>query len=33
LQINQFQITPVGPLPNILAKDEEVASVKAALET
>jgi putative glutathione S-transferase len=29
-QINQFAITPVGPLPDILAKDDEVAAVKAA---
>jgi putative glutathione S-transferase len=29
-QINRFAITPVGPLPDILAKDEEVAAVKAA---
>jgi len=27
-QINQFSITPVGPLPDILKKDEEVAAVK-----
>ena len=31
-QINQFQITPVGPLPNILEKEDEVPSVKAALK-
>jgi len=30
-QINQFSITPVGPLPDILRKDEEVNAVKAAL--
>lgn len=30
-QINQFSITPVGPVPDILPKDEEVAAVKAAL--
>lgn len=29
-QINQFQITPVGPLPDILPLDEEVPAVKAA---
>ena len=29
-QINPFAITPVGPLPNILEKDDEVPSVKAA---
>ncbi|KAL1597749.1 S-glutathionyl-(chloro)hydroquinone reductase [Paraconiothyrium brasiliense] len=29
-QINQFAITPVGPLPDILGKDEEVPAVKAA---
>ncbi|PSN62235.1 hypothetical protein BS50DRAFT_592440 [Corynespora cassiicola Philippines] len=29
-QINKFAITPVGPLPNILPKDEEVPAVKAA---
>ena len=28
-QINPFAITPVGPLPNILEKDDEVPSVKA----
>lgn len=27
-QINQFSITPVGPLPNILKLDEEVAAVR-----
>jgi len=32
-QINQFSITPLGPVPDILPKDEEVASVKAALHT
>jgi putative glutathione S-transferase len=31
-QINPFGITPVGPLPNILEKDAEVPSVKAALK-
>lgn len=31
-QINQFSVTPVGPVPNILPLDEEVAAVKAALE-
>ncbi|KAF2451482.1 glutathione S-transferase Gst3 [Karstenula rhodostoma CBS 690.94] len=29
-QINQFAITPVGPLPDILPKDEEVPAVKVA---
>ncbi|CEJ58314.1 Putative Glutathione S-transferase [Penicillium brasilianum] len=29
-QINQFAITPVGPLPNVLPKDEEVKAVQAA---
>ncbi|KAE8350078.1 glutathione S-transferase [Aspergillus coremiiformis] len=29
-QINQFSITPVGPLPDILPKDEEVRAVAAA---
>ncbi|KAJ5102039.1 hypothetical protein NUU61_004261 [Penicillium alfredii] len=29
-QINQFAITPLGPLPDILPKDEEVRVVKAA---
>ncbi|KAI9732306.1 MAG: S-glutathionyl-(chloro)hydroquinone reductase [Cirrosporium novae-zelandiae] len=28
-QINQFSITPVGPLPNIMGKDEEVMAAKA----
>lgn len=28
-QINQFSITPVGPLPDILREDEEVNAVKA----
>jgi putative glutathione S-transferase len=32
-QINQFQITPVGPEPNILPFDEEVPAVKAALKS
>ncbi|KAL2854536.1 glutathione S-transferase [Aspergillus pseudodeflectus] len=27
-QINQFAITPVGPLPDILPKDEEVRAIK-----
>lgn len=31
-QINKFQITPVGPCPDILGVDEEVASVRWALE-
>ena len=30
-KINPFAITPVGPLPNILEKDDEVPSVKAAV--
>lgn len=30
-QINQFAITPVGPVPDILPKDEEVRAVKAAV--
>ena len=29
-QINPFSITPVGPLPDILGKDDEVVAVKAA---
>jgi len=29
-QINRFAITPVGPLPHILPKDEEVPAVKVA---
>ncbi|KAJ5106750.1 Glutathione S-transferase omega-like 2 [Penicillium angulare] len=29
-QINQFAITPVGPLPDILPKDQEVNAVKGA---
>lgn len=29
-QINKFAITPVGPEPNILKKDEEVPAAKAA---
>ncbi|KAJ5159770.1 Glutathione S-transferase omega-like 2 [Penicillium canariense] len=29
-QINQFAITPVGPLPDILPKDEEVKAAQAA---
>ncbi|KAJ5893728.1 hypothetical protein N7495_005419 [Penicillium taxi] len=28
-QINQFAITPIGPVPDILPKDEEVRAVKA----
>ncbi|KAH1292927.1 S-glutathionyl-(chloro)hydroquinone reductase, partial [Aspergillus fumigatus] len=28
-QINQFAITPVGPVPDILPKDEEVRAVAA----
>ena len=28
-QINQYSITPLGPVPNILPLDEEVAAVKA----
>jgi putative glutathione S-transferase len=31
-QINKYQITPIGPLPDILEKDDEVPSVKAALK-
>jgi glutathionyl-hydroquinone reductase len=31
-QINPPSITPVGPLPDILKKDEEVPAVKAALK-
>ncbi|KAF2492095.1 glutathione S-transferase Gst3 [Lophium mytilinum] len=31
-QINPFAITPVGPLPDILEKEEEVAAVKAVLK-
>ena len=31
-QINPFAITPIGPLPNILEKEDEVTSVKAALK-
>jgi putative glutathione S-transferase len=31
-QINQYQITPIGPLPDILEKEDEVPSVKAALK-
>jgi putative glutathione S-transferase len=31
-QINRFQITPVGPLPDILEKEDEVPAVKAALQ-
>jgi glutathionyl-hydroquinone reductase len=30
-QINQFAITPVGPLPDILPEDEEVEAVKAVI--
>ncbi|KAF1817474.1 hypothetical protein P152DRAFT_454065 [Eremomyces bilateralis CBS 781.70] len=29
-QINQFSITPIGPLPDILPKDQEVAAGKAS---
>merc|ERR1712187_744644 len=29
-QINQFAITPVGPVPDILPQDEEVRAVQAA---
>ncbi|KAJ6036684.1 Glutathione S-transferase omega-like 2 [Penicillium herquei] len=29
-QINQFAITPVGPLPDVLPKDQEVNAVKGA---
>ncbi|ORY02051.1 glutathione S-transferase omega-like 2 [Clohesyomyces aquaticus] len=31
-QINKFQITPVGPLPDILGKEDEVPAVRWALE-
>jgi len=31
-QINRFQITPVGPLPDILSKEEEVEAVGFALK-
>ncbi|KAK1914378.1 hypothetical protein P3342_010366 [Pyrenophora teres f. teres] len=31
-QINRFAITPVGPVPDILEKGEEVPSVKVAME-
>jgi putative glutathione S-transferase len=31
-QINQFSITPVGPVPDILPKDEQVPAVKFALK-
>jgi putative glutathione S-transferase len=31
-QINKYQITPIGPLPDILDKEDEVPSVKAALK-
>ena len=30
-QINQFAITPIGPVPDILAKDEEMPAVAAAV--
>jgi len=30
-QINQYQITPIGPLPDILEKGDEVPSVKAVM--
>jgi glutathionyl-hydroquinone reductase len=29
-QINQFAITPVGPLPDVLPKDEEVKAAQVA---
>ena len=29
VQINPFEITPVGPLPHILKEDEEIAAVQA----
>lgn len=32
-QINPFSITPLGPEPPLLKKDEEVNAVKAALKT
>jgi putative glutathione S-transferase len=31
-QINKFQITPIGPLPDILGKEDEVGCVKAVLK-
>jgi putative glutathione S-transferase len=31
-QINKFQITPIGPLPDILEKSDEVPSVKAVMK-
>jgi putative glutathione S-transferase len=31
-QINQYQITPIGPLPDSLEKEDEVPSVTAALK-
>jgi putative glutathione S-transferase len=31
-QVNPFAITPVGPLPDILGKGEEVPAVRAALK-
>jgi len=30
-QINQYQITPIGPLPDIMEKGDEVPSVKAVM--
>ncbi|OAG17710.1 hypothetical protein CC77DRAFT_994099 [Alternaria alternata] len=30
-QINKFQITPIGPVPDILEKEDEVPSVKAVM--
>ncbi|KAH3904418.1 hypothetical protein HBI56_170720 [Parastagonospora nodorum] len=30
-QINKYQITPIGPLPDILEKEQEMPSVQAAL--
>lgn len=30
-QINPFSITPVGPVPDILGKEDEVPAVRAAL--
>jgi putative glutathione S-transferase len=31
-QINKYQITPVGPVPDILGVGEEVGAVRAAVE-
>ncbi|KAI5377161.1 hypothetical protein J4E82_003953 [Alternaria postmessia] len=31
-QINKFQITPIGPVPDILEKEDEVPSVKAVMK-